>query len=241
MKIAVVTPYYKESTTVLHQCHQSVLTQSVSSDHFFVSDGFPNSELMKWNIKHTILPYAHDDYGNTPRGLGSILADIGGYDFIAYLDADNWFHPSHLSSLLNLYNESGANVCASFRTFHSLDGTELPIQERDELSLKHVDTSCFFLHRSAFDSLDIWLKTPKVLSPIGDRIFFAGLKNQKHKFAFTKQKTVAFRSQYKAHYLAANIKPPPNAKENVGTEAYKWLSTINGIKEVVARLGYIPV
>ena len=112
MKIAVITPYYKESTEVLHQCHQSVLTQNVSADHFFVSDGFPNVELMKWNIKHISLPQSHTDFGNTPRGIGSLVANIEGYDFIAYLDADNWFHSNHLSSLLNLHEETKADICS---------------------------------------------------------------------------------------------------------------------------------
>ena len=241
MKIAVITPYYKESTEVLRQCHSSVLTQNVFADHFFVADGFPNEELMKWNIKHISLPQAHDDNGNTPRGIGSILADIEGYDFISYLDADNWFHPNHLSSLLNLYEETKADICFSFRTIHTNDGIELPVQDSDELSLEHIDTSCYLLHRNTFNALDIWLKMPKILSPVCDRIFLAGLKHKKYKFAQTKQKTVAFRSQYKTHYLAANIEPPLDSKENTAKVPYEWLHTIAGIKEVVTRLGFIPL
>jgi glycosyltransferase involved in cell wall biosynthesis len=98
MKIAVITPYYKESIEFLRQCHKSVINQDISTDHclthFFIADGFPNEEVMKWNIKHITLPQAHSDNGNTPRGIGSILADVEGYDFIAYLDADNWFYPN---------------------------------------------------------------------------------------------------------------------------------------------------
>jgi glycosyltransferase involved in cell wall biosynthesis len=241
MKIAVITPYYKESTEVLYQCHQSVLTQNISADHFFIADGFPNEELMKWNVKHISLPQAHADNGNTPRGIGSILADIEGYDFISYLDADNWFHPNHLSSLLNLYQETKADICFSFRTIHTYDGIDLSIQDDDEASLEHIDTSCYFLHRTAFDALDIWLKMPKILSPICDRIFLAGLKHKKYKFAPTKAKTVAFRSQYKSHYLRANIEPPLNAKENVGRVEYDWLLSIAGMKEAVAKLGFVPL
>jgi glycosyltransferase involved in cell wall biosynthesis len=241
MKIAVITPYHKESIEVLRQCHQSVLTQNISADHFFVADGFPNEELMKWSIKHVSLPQAHADNGNTPRGIGSILADIEGYDFISYLDADNWFHPTHLSSLLNLYEETNADICTSFRTIHANDGIELLIQESDELSLNHVDTSCYFLHRNAFGALDIWLKMPKILSPICDRIFFAGIKHKKYKISSTKQKTVAFRSQYKSHYLNGNIEPPPGAKENVGKVPYDWLRSVAGMKETVSRLGFVPL
>jgi glycosyltransferase involved in cell wall biosynthesis len=240
MKIAVITPYYQESIEVLRQCYQSVLIQDISADHFFVADGFPNEELMKWDIKHVSLPQAHSDNGNTPRGIGSILADVEGYDFISYLDADNWFHPNHLSSLFNLYEETNADICTSFRTIHTNDGTELLIQESDELSLDHVDTSCYFLHRNAFGALDIWINMPKILSPVCDRIFLAGIKHKKYQIASTKQKTVAFRSQYKSHYLSANIKPPLNAKENVHRAPYEWLRTIAGMKETVSRLGFVP-
>ena len=241
MKIAVITPYYQESIGFLRQCHQSVLAQNIFVDHFFVADGFPNEALMNWNIKHISLPEAHADYGNTPRGIGSILANIEGYDFISYLDADNWFHPNHLSSLLSLYEETKADVCSSFRTFHTNDGIELPIQEKDELSLNHIDTSCFLIHRNAFDALDVWLKMPKMLSPFGDRIFLAGLKNKNYKFASSKQKTVAYRSQWKAHYLAAKMEPPVGSKGNAFIESYKWLLTINGMKETVAKLGFVPL
>jgi glycosyltransferase involved in cell wall biosynthesis len=241
MKIAVITPYYKESTEILYQCHQSVLTQNISADHFFIADGFPNEELMKWNIKHVSLPQAHADNGNTPRGIGSILADIEGYDFISYLDADNWFHPNHLSSLLNLYEETKADICTSFRTIHANNGIELSVYEPEELSLDHVDTSCYLLHRNAFDVLDIWIKMPKILSPICDRIFLAGIKHKKYKVASTKQKTVAFRSQYKSHYLGANIEPPLDSKENVGKVPYEWLLSVAGMKEAVSRLGFVPL
>ena len=241
MKIAVITPYYKESIEFLRQCHQSVLAQNVSADHFFVADGFPNEEVMKWNIKHITLPQTHADYGDAPRGIGSVLADVEGYDFIAYLDADNWFHPNHLSSLLNLYEETKADVCTSFRSFHTLEGIEMLVSEINENTLDHVDTSCFLLHRNTFDALYIWLKMPKILSPVCDRFFLAGLRHYKYKFASTKRKTVAFRSQYKVHYLAVNMEPPPNYKENTEKIPLDWLLTLDGMKETVARLGFVPI
>jgi len=241
MKIAVITPYYKESIEFLRQCHQSVLDQNISADHFFVADGFPNEEIMSWNIKHISLPQAHGDYGDTPRGIGSMLADVEGYDFIAYLDADNWFHQNHLSSLLKLYEETKADVCTSFRSFHALDGREMPVTDADEQALDHVDTSCYFLHRNAFDALDIWLKMPHYLHSLGDRVFFHGLKSKKYKIVSTKEKTVAYRTQFKVHYLASNMEPPQNSKENVGNSAFERLLSVEGLKEVVEKLGYIPL
>ena len=82
---------------------------------------------------------------------------------------------------------------------------------------------------------------PKILSPVCDRIFFAGIKHKKYKISSTKQKTVAFRSQYKSHYLDANIEPPPGAKENVGKVPYEWLLSVTGMKEAVSKLGFVPL
>ena len=240
MKIAVVTPYYKESTDLLRQCHESVLAQGISADHFFVADGFPNQELMKWGIKHISLPQAHDDNGNTPRGIGSIIADIEGYDFISYLDADNWYHPNHLVSMLNLFKETKADICTSFRTFHTLDGVDMSIKEQPEESLSHVDTSCYFINRKAFSTLDVWLKMPKMLSPLCDRVFLSYLINKKHRLVSTKKHTVAFRTQYKNHYLQCGLEPPKNSKIDIFTEPMTWLRTPNGIKETVNKLGFYP-
>jgi len=240
-KIAVITPYYNESTEFLRQCHQSVLNQSVAADHFFIADGFPNDELIKWDVRHISLHRNHSDYGNTPRGVGSLLADIEGYDFISYLDADNWFYPNHLSSLLDLHNRTGADVCSSYRSIFSNRGVELPIQDSDEMLLRHIDTSCYFLYRTAFDALSVWLKMPKIISPICDRVFLAGLKYRNFKFAYTKGKTVAYRTLWKSHYLAANLEPPLNSKENVDKAVYNWLMTDAGEKETIEKLGFIPI
>lgn len=242
MKIAVITPYYKESIDLLRKCHESVLAQNIEIDHFFIADGFPNNELNRWDIKHITLSESHGDNGNTPRGIGAMLASSEGYDFIAFLDADNWFHPNHISSLVELWNKTQADVCCSLTSIHTLDGEEMVgLQVSDQLTCQHVDTSCYFMHRNSFGALNIWLDMPKILSPVCDRIFFAGLKQKKYKLAFSHKKTVAFRSQYKADYLAAKLRPPLNAKENVANEAEQYLLSLDGVRETVSRLGFYPL
>jgi glycosyltransferase involved in cell wall biosynthesis len=242
-KIAVITPYYKEPLEVLQKCHESVLSQKIPATHFFIADGFPKIELAQWNIKHISLAQGHDDNGDTPRGIGGILAEIEGYDYVAYLDADNWFHPDHLSSLMEEMEKTGADITCSFRTMHALDGSELEgVQDSDELSLEHVDTSCYLIHRNAFEALHVWLRIPKKLSPICDRIYYLYLKHKNFKLAYTKNKSSAFRSQYRVHYEMAKVIPPGNLKDTVGGgEAFQWLLTIEGLKETVNKLGFIPV
>ena len=97
LKIAVITPYFKEPLEVLRQCFESVQAQGVRADHFFIADGHPRPELELWGVKHVVLPQAHANNGDTPRGIGGLLAEAEGYDFVAYLDADNWFQPNQIT------------------------------------------------------------------------------------------------------------------------------------------------
>lgn len=240
-RVAVITPYFKESLDVLIKCHESVKNQAVDVEHFFIADGFPNSELDVLGVRHIILDKAHGDNGNTPRGIGALLAEIEGFEYIAYLDADNWFHPGHLDSLISLQKETQADVCCSFRTIHDLDGNELTnVQDKDELSLNHVDTSCFLLHRFAFESSRIWLNMPRQLSPLCDRVFYAGLRHYRYRIAHTKQKTVAFRSQYLPHYEAAGAPLAENLKSGVEVEPLQWLYSFEGTVATVERLKFWP-
>src|SRR5579871_2244121 len=106
LKVAVVTPYYKESPEVLRKCHESVLAQTHKCDHFLVADGHP-SPLFANHPHHIILPHANGDNGNTPRAIGGLLAESQGYDAVAYLDADNWYEPTHIANLVAAQERHG--------------------------------------------------------------------------------------------------------------------------------------
>ena len=243
-RIAVITPYYKESLDFLTQCHQSVISQTLNAtiDHFMIADGFPSCDVSAWKVKHVSLPNGHADNGNTPRGIGSALADAEGYDFVAYLDADNWFHPDHLASLLALHDETKAPVCCSMRTFHHRDGSLLNISEPQDDSLLHVDTSCYMIHSSAFDILSIWCRMPKELSPICDRLFKLAFVNARQPIAYSKQKTVAFRSQYYLHYELAGLPISNDLKFNTELKkCYDYLLTQEGISKTIERIGFWPL
>jgi glycosyltransferase involved in cell wall biosynthesis len=243
-RIAVITPYCGESIEVLRQCHDSVLAQEqhgVQADHFLVADGRANKAVDGWQAHHIVLPHAHADNGNTPRAVGSVVAETEGYEFIAYLDADNWFHPEHLRSLLDLREATKVPVTCAWRTFHRLDGMVMEISEADENSFQHVDTSCYLIHRSAFACTSCWYRMPKPLSPLCDRIFFRALKNSRWGMAFTGRRTVAFRSQYENHYRAIGQEPPPNAKTDRDlAPCVEYLRSVSGINETVEKLGFWP-
>jgi hypothetical protein len=242
-RIAVVTPYFKESLEILRKCHESVISQNVSVEHFMIADGFPKKEVDQWDVQHVKLPRAHADNGNTPRGIGGLIAQKADFDFVAYLDADNWFHTNHLKSLLDLFLTTKASVLASLRTFHDLQGNELKIVELSENSLRHVDTSCFMLHKSGFELLPVWTQMPKELSTLCDRVFYAAIRRSKLPIAHSSLRTVAFRSQYVAHYNAAGVCTPNDLKDSASefSTAYKFLRSTNGIATCIESLGFWPL
>lgn len=244
LKIAVVTPYCKESLDQLFECHQSVIDQDVSAEvtHFLVADGFPMSDIDTWNCSHVKLPCSNNDVGNTPRGIGGLLADSLGFDFVAYLDADNWYKPGHLSSLLALYSKTKCSILTSLRTYHSEDGEQMDVREPDEDSLTHVDTSCYVLHRSAFKLNSVWHSMPHQLGPIGDRIFLAAIKAHRYVFQSSGLRTVGYRTPYAFHYQAAGMPVPELAKtwEVDLRPSVEFLGTPDGIASCVDRLGFWP-
>ena len=218
------------------------MAQTPQADHFMVADGFPREEIARWNVRHVVLPGRHRDGGSTARGLGSMLAEAEGYDYIAYLDADNWYQPGHLASLLDLHGTTGAPVCASFRSFHMPDGTRLDITEEAENQLHHIDTSCFLLHRSAFAVLPVWTRMPMQLWVLCDRVFLAGIRKDRFAIASTRQRTVAYRTLYELHYISAGMQPPDGYKpRDVLKPAVDWLQTREGVEECFRKLGFWPL
>jgi hypothetical protein len=241
-KVAVITPYFSEPYSQLSQCYESVKAQKITVNHFMIADGNPQSYVDTWNTCHIKLHRSHSDGGSFARGIGGLAAKAEGYDFIAYLDADNWYHSEHLSSLLSLWEATHSPVCSGLRSFHDVEGKTMNIFEPDEDTLRHIDTSCFLLYRSAFDCLPIWLNMPKILSPISDRVFLAGILHHKLKITSTKSRTVAYRTRYEGHYRSANMPIPIGAKGPAPSlQALKYLQTREGVTNCIATLGFWPL
>jgi glycosyltransferase involved in cell wall biosynthesis len=171
-RFAVVTPYYKESPELLRRCIDSVLAQDAPCDHFVVADGFPQDWLDAQPVRHIKLDRNHADFGNTPRGLGSLLAASEGYEGIAFLDADNWFDADHVSACVAAAEKFGPGLSQcdyviARRRFRHVDGSELPTPVEDSFA----DTSCFVVLRGAFHVLSHWVLMPKRIAPICDKVF----------------------------------------------------------------------
>lgn len=222
MKVAVITPYYREPLEILLQCHESVVSQTHPCTHYLVADGYPNEAVEELDVMHVSLPVAHDDNGNTPRAIGSLSAINQGFDAIAYLDADNWYRSDHIESLVDLHRQTGATVCVSGRSIHRMDGSILMASDPDDCN-DFFDTSCLLLTRRAFSLAPFWALMPRVLSGICDRIFWQAIVKLGCSWRSTNKATMAFRSQYRYHYLLKNEIPPPGSKGNIMKEmTQKW-------------------
>ena len=242
--VSVITPYYKESVEILRQCHESVIKQkgNFTIKHFMIADGYPQKPLCKWDCFHASLPRAHNDAGNTPRGIGCILAEKINSDYITFLDADNWYHDNHIESLLSFQFQKRTAITTCFRTFHSTDGTQLNITEGAEDNMRHVDTSCLFLHKSSFSINSIWHQMPQELWGIGDRIIMAKIVKERFSIASTQNRTVAYRTLWRNHYEQAGILPPEEAKnaEEVFKPCFEYMRSAKGVQTCIDKLGFWP-
>ena len=211
MKVAVVTPYYRETDEVLRTAMDSVRNQTYPDcRHYMVADGFPNPLVDAYGAYHIRLPTAHGDTGNLGRCIGAFAAISAGVDAIAFLDADNWYRPDHISRMAALHGKTGAVVCTSGRSIHRQDGSLLRDRCRENDGERFADTSCLFFTRPAFDLLSLWGLQQPEYGAIGDRLVWRAIRRRGVSRAHDPEPSVAFRTQYAPHYR--NEPAPSGAK-----------------------------
>ncbi len=217
LRVAVVTPYCRESAPVLQRCMASVRAQCHAHVvHYLVADGFPQNELMAaWpQVRHIVLPHAHANYGCTPRGIGALCALADDIDIVSFLDADNLFLPEHVTSVVRsveLQRARGITLDAVFASRHMfLPGHEhLRLEPPGEgVGSAFVDTSCISLTRSAGFLWGAWCRIPRALTPVCDRAMCSLMQHHQLKVTWTKQHTVLYESNWRATYLQAGVEPP---------------------------------
>lgn len=223
MKVAVVTPYYKEEDGILRQCHESVLAQTVACDHILVADGFPNPIVAAWQAQHIILAKSHGDVGNTPRILGSISAFSLGYDAVAFLDADNWYHRDHVERMVALQQQTGATVCTATRAMYRPDGSYMFDDDKND-GITHVDSNCYFLMRPAMRVLLGWATMPKELAAISDTIYLASIKRAGLPRAHERKVTVCYRTTWESDFRRIGEVPVSSTKNlDITNKPFRWI------------------
>lgn len=226
-RIAVITAYYKEPRVMLERCLCSVRAQTIEADHIVVADGHPQDWIDKSGVRHIRLDQSHGDYGNTPRGIGSLLAIAEDYDAICFLDADNWLAPDHFQLAI-----AAAESCTrpvdyviAKRNMMRPDETIIPVD--DEPVESHVDTNCFVFFPGSFYMIQKFALVPRELAGIGDRIFYANLRDQKLLSTTLATKTVYYHCLWASIYAAIGETPPDGAKPNIDQAPMKaWLAAL---------------
>lgn len=241
MKIAVVTPYFREPTETLQRCIDSVRAQTYPCTHYLVADGHRNPVVGRDlpTQRHITLPIAHGDYGGVARTIGSLRAATDGFDAIAWLDADNWYRPEHIESMCRRLEAAGKPLCAAWRTLHRPDGSEMPLDPDQELRGEHVDTNCWLVARPAFALLTAWLM-PTELSVIGDRVVFEAARRMGLTGVQTRRRTVCYTTLYQDHYQRLGETPPPDAKSGIYKAGLDYLANPKNRAGIVAAIGFMP-
>jgi len=236
MKVAVVTPYFREPLETLERCHRSVLAQTHAATHLMIADGHPQPAVDGWDVRHTRLPLAHADAGNTARGVGGALAFAEGFDAVCYLDADNWYAEDHVASLVELCSRHPLKVAISSRqivlsTGEAYTGPDTEVAER-----RHVDTSCVMVTAGAAILAPVWSMIPVDMAPIGDRIFLQAVRHHRASHGWTGRKTLFYESRWERHFRAMGRTPPADAH----AMDLAALHAVYSSRTMLDRLGFDP-
>lgn len=212
MRVAVITPYYKETDDQLTRCMDSVNRQTHDDvTHILVSDGFPKPWKGKGTkFEHIVLPLSHSDAGATPRAIGGLSAFSRGFDAIAFLDADNWYEPVHIEKMIETMVSTRANAVVATRTMYSLDLRKMYVDDIESDGKNMVDTNCMFLNRSMMYLLSFWITQPEHRL-ISDKVFWQSCRNNGVEFVRCTHPTVAYVTKWAWHYQHAGINIPDDS------------------------------
>jgi len=239
----VITPYFKEDSSLLRRCIDSVRRQTIPTGHMLVADGHPQDWIDSQSVRHLKLDRAHGDFGNTPRGVGAILAASEGFSPIMMLDADNWLEPQHVDVCIRAAATAPATDFVIAKShLRRPDESIMPIPT--QAGTEHVDTSCFVFFPGSYQMLPIWALMPQSMSAIGDRVFWAAVRARGLSgVAVTDPPTVNYHCLWETFYRALGESPPPGAKPNIEQKPINdwWLGLSAREQEIATRLSGVSL
>lgn len=212
MRVAVVTPYFKEPLEVLRRCHDSVAAQTHADVfHVMVADGHPRAELDAWPVRHLPLPWNNGDYGDTPRVTGALAAAAQGADAIAFLDADNWFEPEHLAVMIKAARDASAHVVTATRNLMRPDGSFLGVDKASD-GQTFCDMNCYFFTRPAFGAIGAFAFKDPRSAIVDDKILWSIVAGSNATRTHVARPTVNYTTLWAISYLERGEPPPPGAR-----------------------------
>jgi len=211
MRVAIVTPYHRESADVLRRCCDSVRDQTHSNvRHLMISDGSPHPVLNHRDLDHYCLPLSHADAGATPRALGAISAFSQGYDAVGFLDADCYLRLNHVQHMIAVLNHSSADAVIATRVIHSEDDREMYVDHIESNGINMVDTNSWFITRRCLHLLTAWITEPSQRL-WSDRHFSAAVLHSGLGLVRSQDPTVVYVTRWAWHYQQAGWPIPDHA------------------------------
>ncbi|MDA3951735.1 MAG: sulfotransferase [Spirochaeta sp.] len=214
MNVAVITPYYREPRPILERCIRSVREQTVAATHILVADGHPQEWIDdQEGVRHIRLDIPHNDYGNTPRMTGFLLAVGEEFDAIAFLDADHWLASDHVAACATLAeSDPELDFIIPSRAFLRPDGTPLPVTS-EEIDGGYIDTNCHFILPGAFHAAALWGTMRKPAGRVGNStVFLFNLQSEQLRAAWVDHPTVYAPRQWESVYTHIGETPPPETE-----------------------------
>jgi len=221
MKICVVTPYFQTPLAWVVQANNSVRAQSIPAWHVLVCDGSEPAQIPAFQGTHILLGRNYRDYGNTPRLIGCYNAIAQGAEAIAFLDADNWFQPDHLETLLHYGQANNLDACASGRALHRMDGSFLakcPVVNGQP----YIDTYCLLVMKSAFRHMIAWVLPAQAAAAVADQEVWIHMHRMGARLGFLDRPSVCYRTRHASHYRLAGETPPPETIDRLDTHGEQY-------------------
>jgi len=243
MRIAIITPYFREDFAQIAKCAESVAQQQGQVTHFLIADGNPMSGVDSLGVRHIALDQNHNDFGNTPRAIGGLLAASEGFDAIGFLDADNWLEKHHISSCMRTIALSPIepDFLECRRRWVRIDGSVLPYEALEDQNGSHVDTNCMLLLEGSIHAVGRWALIPRDLSFIGDRIFLKALRSEGLRCAINPDITINYLCTWANVFEYIGEIPPDYTKSNkIAPDIDLLLKSMDGRRHAVTskRLGF---
>jgi len=233
MRVAVITPYYREALHVLVRCRSSVFAQTYPDvRHYMLADGHPRDELRDLMF-HVELPRC-DDYGDTPRLVGCAIADAQGADAILLLDADCWLEKGHIQQMVKVMQREDAPVVTCPRNLYRTNGSYMCVDSESD-GIHFNDTNCYLIRKDAFHLLRAWGLKDKRLCIIDDRVFWATVKDSGLKIVRSGVPTVNYPTSFAFHYSQNKEPIPDDTKVIMQIDGELRMRTYTQYKELTGK------
>ena len=157
-KVSVIIPAYRCSST-LRQAIDSALIQEVPLEILVLDDcsGEDIEGLVKEYGEEPRLRYLKNEKNIGAAASRNRGVQLASGDYVAFLDADDWWEKGKLTAQLELLEKTGYVLCSTGRELMKADGTDtgryIPVKEkilyRDLLKHNSINCSSVVIRREA--------------------------------------------------------------------------------------------